>query len=42
MDILDKSTYVSVGGGVASYVTWLVTKAHMKTSYRHMANLRVS
>ena len=41
MDILDKSTYVSVGGGAASYVTWLVTKALMKTGYRHRANPRV-
>ena len=41
MDILDKSTYVSVGGGTASYVTWPVTKALMKTGYKHKANPHV-
>ena len=41
MDILDKSTYISVGGGAASYVTQLVTKALIKIGYKHKANPRV-
>ena len=41
MDILNKSTYISVGGGAASYVTWLVTKTLMKTLYKYKDNPRV-